>query len=145
MSNLRKEPVIDSQAYTLSHRVRLTWKEVRELAKEKPAPAVPAVEPQAVPVPAPAPAVAAASAPVPTPVIKPALMLSQAQQEALLAELAPAVEAAVRDALSNTIEASLTNAVSRVRADVNRSVTGIVKNALSTELQKIDLNQFLKS
>ena len=146
----RKEPVIDSHACDLTDRVKLTWRDVRDMAAaaQTPRPAAPAF--QAAPVmpvvrkPAASASPAASAAPaVPAAPPVPA-GLSPEEKAALTAVLAPAIEQAVRNALRETLEVSLQNAVTRARADIDRSVSGIVAESVSRELSRIDLSTLIR-
>ena len=123
----RKEPVIDSRAVDLTDRVKLTWRDVRALADE-PTPA--------------------SEAPAPHPVqVEPAASqgrLTEAERKAIALQLAPAVEAAVKHALRETLDLALQNALARVRGDVERSVNGLVADAVSREIARIDLDKILR-
>ncbi len=129
----RKEPVIDSRAVDLTDRVKLTWRDVRALADEAAAEPVPAAQ---------APTPAAPPAP-----IEPAASqgrLTEAEQKAIALQLAPAVEAAVKHALRETLDLALQNALARVRGDVERSVNGLVADAVSREIARLDLGKILR-
>lgn len=129
----RKEPVIDSRAVDLTDRVKLTWRDVRALADEAAAEPVPAAQ---------APTPAAPPAP-----IEPAASqgrLTEAEQKAIALQLAPAVEAAVKHALRETLDLALQNALARVRGDVERSVNGLVADAVSREIARLDLDKILR-
>lgn len=123
MSTLRKEPVIDSDPFDLVDRVKLTWRDVRALAEDHVA------EPTIIP-----PASPEIDAPRDQ-------ALSVEEQKKLIALLTPSIEAAVRRTLRDTLELSLQNALSRVRADVDRSTNGIVTEALSQALKKLPADE----
>ena len=145
----RKEPVIDSHACDLTDRVKLTWRDVRDMAAAaqaqtprpafQAAPVMPVVrKPAASASPAASAEPAVAAAP-PGPA-----GLSPEEKAALTAVLAPAIEQAVRNALRETLEVSLQNAVTRARADIDRSVSGIVAESVSRELSRIDLSTLIR-
>lgn len=123
MSTLRKEPVIDADAFDLVDRVKLTWRDVRALAQDHVA------EPTIIP-----PASPEIDAPRDQ-------ALSVEEQKKLIALLTPSIETAVRRTLRDTLELSLQNALSRVRADVDRSINGIVTEALSQALKKLPADE----
>lgn len=129
----RKEPVIDSRAVDLTDRVKLTWRDVRALADEA------ADEPTQA---------SEAPAPAPHPVqVEPAASqgrLTEAERKAIALQLAPAVEAAVKHALRETLDLALQNALARVRGDVERSVNGLVADAVSREIARLDLDKILR-
>lgn len=129
----RKEPVIDSRAVDLTDRVKLTWRDVRALADEAAAEPVPAAQ---------APAPAAPPAPIETAASQG--RLTEAEQKAIALQLAPAVEAAVKHALRETLDLALQNALARVRGDVERSVNGLVADAVSREIARLDLDKILR-
>ena len=121
MSTERKEPVISSEAFELTDRVRLTWREVRELAESFEA--------------------ASQRAGI-EPVVKEAVntrKLTEEEMKAIAVMIAPAVENAVKEALHDTLEVSLQNASTRIRADLDRSVSGVVNNSIRTELSRIEI------
>lgn len=163
MPNDRKEPVIDKDVYTLEDRVKLTWRDVRDLSVEEPtlASATPAPTPAAPVAPTPAakapaatssPSVTAHSAPKidthATPLTVPNTaasivaarqgLFSEEEKAALVKRLSIEVEASVRQAISETIELSLTNAMARVRTDVDRSLSKIVADAITRELNQLE-------
>ena len=163
MPNDRKEPVIDKDVYTLEDRVKLTWRDVRDLSVEEPtlASTTPAPTPAAPVAPTPAakapaatssPSVTAHSAPKidthATPLTVPNTaasivaarqgLFSEEGKAALVKRLSIEVEASVRQAISETIELSLTNAMARVRTDVDRSLSKIVADAITRELNQLE-------
>lgn len=163
MPNDRKEPVIDKDVYTLEDRVKLTWRDVRDLSVEEPklASTTPAPTPAAPVAPTPAakapaatssPSVTAHSAPKidthATPLTVPNTaasivaarqgLFSEEEKAALVKRLSIEVEASVRQAISETIELSLTNAMARVRTDVDRSLSKIVADAITRELNQLE-------
>ncbi|MDU5054979.1 MAG: hypothetical protein E6234_09045 [Sutterella wadsworthensis] len=163
MPNDRKEPVIDKDVYTLEDRVKLTWRDVRDLSVEEPtlASMTPAPTPAAPVAPTPAakapaatssPSVTAHSAPKidthATPLTVPNTaasivaarqgLFSEEEKAALVKRLSIEVEASVRQAISETIELSLTNAMARVRTDVDRSLSKIVADAITRELNQLE-------
>lgn len=141
MPTERKEPVIDNQTADLTDRVRLTWRDVRALAAQAPAkPTAAPVEPLAADAPDAAQSAEATPSQAQSEVLPPA-KLSPQEQAALTALLAPALENALRAALRETLELSLSNAVTRVRADLDRSVSSMVSEALARELSKADLSK----
>ena len=138
MSIQRQEPVIDSRICDLTARVKLTWRDVRDLAAS--APAAPAESPA----PIVRKAEAASAADTAPAAESPRAGLTDEEKAALTATLAPAVEEAVRNALRETLEMSLQNALTRVRADIDRSVVGIVNESVSKALSRIDLNTLIR-
>lgn len=173
MPNDRKEPIIDKDFYTLEDRVKLTWRDVRDMASEEPvrvAPtvAVPSVQPPTAqatqqPVTAAAAATPSMTAAPGTPTVPPQaprapitaapgtptvpttpetvirhVILTDEQKADLIKRLSIEVEASVRQAISETIELSLTNAMSRVRTDVDRSLSAIISEAVTREVNKVN-------
>ena len=163
MPNDRKEPVIDKDVYTLEDRVKLTWRDVRDLSVEEttlasttpaPTPAAPVAPTPAAKAPAAtsSPSVTAHSAPKidthATPLTVPNTaasivaarqgLFSEEEKAALVKRLSIEVEASVRQAISETIELSLTNAMARVRTDVDRSLSKIVADAITRELNQLE-------
>lgn len=138
MSIQRKEPVIDSRICDLTDRVKLTWRDVRDLAASSP------VAPAESPAPMVREAEAASVADTAPAAESPRAGLTDEEKAALTAALAPAVEEAVRNALRETLEMSLQNALTRVRADIDRSVAGIVNESVSKALSRIDLNTLIR-
>ena len=70
--------------------------------------------------------------------------LTPDERAALAAQLAPAIEAAVKHALRETLDLALQNALARVRGDVERSVNGLVAEAVSRELERLDLDKIAR-
>ena len=128
----RKEPVIDSRAVDLTDRVKLTWRDVRTLADEA------ATQPQIRADEPPAPEV------LTTETATSSARLTPDERAALAAQLAPAIEAAVKHALRETLDLALQNALARVRGDVERSVNGLVAEAVSRELERPDLDKIAR-
>ncbi|WP_417204025.1 hypothetical protein [Sutterella wadsworthensis] len=133
----RQEPVIDSRflkCRTLKDRVDLPWETVENLTKQTQTPI-----PTQVHVP---------SQPVaeiePQPFEPQPLILTEAEKKALIARLAPAVEAALRENLKNTVEMAAENAVTRIKADLERSVASTIQQAVAAEVQKLDLSDIIK-
>lgn len=133
----RKEPVMAPSVSALEERIPLTWREVNELASvssaaeavEKPEPATAS--------PASAPAVAA---PVATEENR---ALTDEEIAALCDHLMPVLEKTIRDALSQTLEMTLHNALMRVRSDLDRSIQPMVRQALERELRAENLSRAL--
>lgn len=121
----RQEPVIDSRflkCRTLKDRVDLSWETVENLTKQ-----------MQTPIPTQAPVQS-----------QPPLILTEAEKKALIARLAPAVEAALRENLKNTVEMAAENAVTRIKADLERSVASTIQQAVAAEVQKLDLSDIIK-
>ena len=116
----RKEPVIDSRAVDLTDRVKLTWRDVRTLADE----AAASTQPQ----------IRADEPPAPL----------CWHWTSYFYPRPPAIEAAVKHALRETLDLALQNALARVRGDVERSVNGLVAEAVSQELERLDLDKIAR-
>ena len=130
----RKEPVMAPSVSALEERIPLTWREVNELASvtaaaETPAPAaeVPAVAP-AVPEPA---------------AVQENRSLTEEEIAALCDHLMPVLEKTIREALSQTLEMTLHNALMRVRSDLDRSIQPMIRQALERELRAENLSSAL--
>lgn len=133
----RQEPVIDSRflkCRTLKDRVDLPWETVENLTKQTQAPIPTQVHVQSQPV----------AEIEPQPFEPQPLILTEAEKKALIARLAPAVEAALRDNLKNTVEMAAENAVTRIKADLERSVASTIQQAVAAEVQKLDLSDIIK-
>lgn len=128
----RQEPVIDASALPLKNRVKLTWREVRGLAAETAAASAP-VEPAFGAAPQQPAPFAEAAAPA-------ALELSADERKAIAERLAPLVEDAVRLAMRDVIDAALANAMSRVKGDIERSLSTVVSRAVASQLTALDLS-----
>lgn len=131
----RKEPVMAPSVSALEDRIPLTWREVNELASVS-APAVKPDPVEAAPVSAPV-----VAAPVPTEENR---ALSDEEIAALCDHLTPVLEKTVREALSQTLEMTLHNALMRVRSDLDRSIQPMVRQALERELRADILSHVLK-
>ena len=133
----RQEPVIDSRflkCRTLKDRVDLPWETVENLTKQTQTPIPTQVHVQSQPV----------AEIEPQPFEPQPLILTEAEKKALIARLAPAVEAALRENLKNTVEMAAENAVTRIKADLERSVASTIQHAVAAEVQKLDLSDIIK-
>ena len=133
----RQEPVIDSRflkCRTLKDRVDLPWETVENLTKQTQTPIPTQVHVQSQPV----------AEIEPQPFEPQPLILTEAEKKALIARLAPAVEAALRENLKNTVEMAAENAVTRIKADLERSVASTIRRAVAAEVQKLDLSDIIK-
>ena len=133
----RQEPVIDSRflkCRTLKDRVDLPWDTVENLTKQTQTPIPTQVHVQSQPV----------AEIEPQPFEPQPLILTEAEKKALIARLAPAVEAALRENLKNTVEMAAENAVTRIKADLERSVASTIQQAVAAEVQKLDLSDIIK-
>ncbi|MCB7457590.1 hypothetical protein [Sutterella wadsworthensis] len=133
----RQEPVIDSRflkCRTLKDRVDLPWETVENLTKQTQTPIPTQVHVQSQPV----------AEIEPQPFEPQPLILTDAEKKALIARLAPAVEAALRENLKNTVEMAAENAVTRIKADLERSVASTIQQAVAAEVQKLDLSDIIK-
>lgn len=122
----RKEPVMAPSVLPLEERIPLTWREVNELASVKSAEEKP--EP-------------ASEAPVDKPTVNDSVataenrLLTEEEIAALCDHLTPVLEKSIREALSQTLEMTLHNALMRVRSDLDRSIQPMVRQALERELR----------
>lgn len=122
----RKEPVMAPSVLPLEERIPLTWREVNELASVKSAEEKP--EP-------------ASDAPVDKTAVDDSVaaeenrLLTEEEIAALCDHLTPALEKSIREALSQTLEMTLHNALMRVRSDLDRSIQPMVRQALERELR----------
>lgn len=130
----RKEPVMAPSVLPLEERIPLTWREVNELASVKSAEEKP--EP-------------ASEAPVDKPTVNDSVataenrLLTEEEIAALSDHLTPVLEKSIRDALSQTLEMTLHNALMRVRSDLDRSIQPMVRQALERELRAEILSRAL--
>lgn len=130
----RKEPVMAPSVLPLEERIPLTWREVNELASVKSAEEKP--EP-------------ASEAPVAKPAVDDSVateenrLLTEEEIAALCDHLTPVLEKSIRDALSQTLEMTLHNALMRVRSDLDRSIQPMVRQALERELRAEILSRAL--
>ena len=130
----RKEPVMAPSVSALEERIPLTWREVNELASVTAAAEAPA------PV-AEAPAVAPV---VPEPAaVQENRSLTEEEIAALCDHLMPVLEKTIREALSQTLEMTLHNALMRVRSDLDRSIQPMIRQALERELRAENLSRAL--
>ena len=138
----RQEPVIDS-ARTLQNRVKLTWREVRDLAVDQKEPMLSTAPSSARPDSVTEAAVPAAD-PQPVPKPSPIATLSDADRAAIAAYLSPRIEEALRSALRDALDMAIANAATRVKSDVERALGGIVAQTVLQELEKVDFSKLLK-
>ena len=133
----RQEPGIDARFLKyrpLKDRVDLPWETVENLTKQTQTPIPTQVHVQSQPV----------AEIEPQPFEPQPLILTEAEKKALIARLAPAVEAALRENLKNTVEMAAENAVTRIKADLERSVASTIQQAVAAEVQKLDLSDIIK-
>lgn len=130
----RKEPVMAPSVSALEERIPLTWREVNELASVTAAAEAPAPVAEASAV---APAV-----PKPT-TVQENRALSEEEIAALCDHLMPVLEKTIREALSQTLEMTLHNALMRVRSDLDRSIQPMIRQALERELRAENLSRAL--
>lgn len=133
----RKEPVMAPSVSALKERIPLTWREVNELAS---------VSTQTNAVDEPEPAVASPAGA--TTVAEPAAAegnraLTDEEIAALCDHLTPVLEKTIREALSQTLEMTLHNALMRVRSDLDRSIQPMIRQALERELRTENLSRAL--
>lgn len=130
MSTERKEPVISNDAFDLTNRVKLTWRDIRDLSEASSAlasdnKAVDTIDTATPP-----------HSSVQTAAVR---KLTEEEMKAIAAMIAPALEASIKAALKDTLEVSLHNASTRIRGDLDRSVASVVNESIRSELAKIDL------
>ena len=133
----RKEPVMAPSVSALEERIPLTWREVNELAS---------VSTQTNAVEEPEPAVASPEGSAAVTELAPAeanRALTDEEIAALCDHLTPVLEKTIRDALSQTLEITLHNALMRVRSDLDRSIQPMVRQALERELRAEILSRAL--
>lgn len=133
MTNLRQEPVLNAgsaPALKLTDRIDLSWAELLGLA-------APAAEPEV----RESASVAVTADPMPQPF---ALELTDEERKAIAARLAPLIEQAVREGLRDAIDFSLSNAVSRMKGDLERTVSALVTRAVDREVKALRLSDFVK-
>ncbi len=133
----RKEPVMAPSVSALEERIPLTWREVNELAS---------VSTQANAVEKPESAVAspAGDAALAEPAAAEAnRALTDEEIAALCDHLTPVLEKTIREALSQTLEMTLHNALMRVRSDLDRSIQPMIRQALERELRAEILSRAL--
>lgn len=130
----RKEPVMAPSISALEERIPLTWREVNELASVTAAAEAPAPVAEA---PAVVPTVAE------TTTVQENRTLSEEEIAALCDHLMPVLEKTIREALSQTLEMTLHNALMRVRSDLDRSIQPMIRQALERELRAENLSRAL--
>ena len=152
----RQEPVIDANATTsvlLTHRVPLSWEELVRIAPaEAPREPTLTLPPAAESAPvastaaakAPEPAPAAPVAPAPAPAEPQPLLLTDAEKKAIIARLAPGIEATVRQGLRDALDLAVSNAVTRLKADLERTLSAQVVQAVDKEIRRADLSDIVK-
>lgn len=135
----RKEPVMAPSVSALEERIPLTWREVNELAS---------VSTLTNTVEKPESSVASSAGAGATAVAEPAAAevnraLTEEEIVALCDHLTPILEKTIREALSQTLEMTLHNALMRVRSDLDRSIQPMVRQALERELRAEILSRAL--
>lgn len=127
----RQEPVLNTgvaPVLKLTDRIGLSWAELLDLAHPSHEKASPAE-------------VSSCADTMPRPF---ELELTEEEKKAIAARLAPLVERAVREGLRDAIDFSLSNAVSRMKGDLERSVSALVTRAVDREVQNLHLSDFVK-
>lgn len=130
----RKEPVMAPSVSALEERIPLTWREVNELASVKSAAETPGPVAET---PAVAPTVSEPAA------VREDCALTEAEIATLCDHLMPVLEKTIREALSQTLEMTLHNALMRVRSDLDRSIQPMIRQALERELRAENLSRAL--
>ena len=140
----RQEPVIDANAKpykTLTERVTLSWKELLGL-KPAAGPQEPTLglEPES----AAAPAAAPADALAPKPFEPQPLVLSEEEKKAIIERLTPGIEASVREGLRDVLDLSVSNAVARMKGDLERTLSSLVTQAIEREIKSLKVDDIVK-
>ena len=155
----RQEPVIDANAKpykTLTERVTLSWKELLGL-KPAASPQEPTLglEPESAVPPAAAPQVQAspkgpevtvpsADALAPKPFEPQPLVLSEEEKKAIIERLTPGIEASVREGLRDVLDLSVSNAVARMKGDLERTLSSLVTQAIEREIKSLKVDDIVK-
>lgn len=156
----RQEPVIDANAKpykTLTERVTLSWKELLGL-KPAASPQEPTLglEPESAVPPAAAPQVQAsapkgpevtvpsADALAPKPFEPQPLVLSEEEKKAIIERLTPGIEASVREGLCDVLDLSVSNAVARMKGDLERTLSSLVTQAIEREIKSLKVDDIVK-
>ncbi|KAB7651487.1 hypothetical protein FG381_09730 [Sutterella faecalis] len=156
----RQEPVIDANAKpykTLTERVTLSWKELLGL-KPAAGPQEPTLglEPESAAAPAAAPKVQASAPKGPEVTVPPAdalapkpfepqpLVLSEEEKKAIIERLTPGIEASVREGLRDVLDLSVSNAVARMKGDLERTLSSLVTQAIEREIKSLKVDDIVK-
>lgn len=149
----RQEPVIDANAKpykTLTERVTLSWKELLglkpaagpqepTLGLEPESPAAPAAAPKGPEVTVPPP-----DALAPKPFEPQPLVLSEEEKKAIIERLTPRIEASVREGLRDVLDLSVSNAVARMKGDLERTLSSLVAQAIEREIKSLRVDDIVK-
>ena len=156
----RQEPVIDANAKpykTLTERVTLSWKELLGL-KPAAGPQEPTLgrAPESAAAPAAAPKVQASAPKGPEVTVPPAdalapkpfepqpLVLSEEEKKAIIERLTPGIEASVREGLRDVLDLSVSNAVARMKGDLERTLSSLVTQAIEREIKSLKVDDIVK-
>lgn len=156
----RQEPVIDANAKpykTLTERVTLSWKELLGL-KPAASPQDPTLglEPESAVPPAAAPQVQASAPKGPEVTVPSAdalaqkpfepqpLVLSEEEKKAIIERLTPGIEASVREGLRDVLDLSVSNAVARMKGDLERTLSSLVTQAIEREIKSLKVDDIVK-
>ena len=142
----RQEPVIDANATAsvlLTQRVPLSWEELVRIAPAE-APREPTLTLPPTPEPEPAALTAESKAPEPAPAEPQPLHLTDAEKKAIIARLAPGIEATVRQGLHDALDLAVSNALTRLKADLERTLSAQVVQAVDKEIRRADLSDIVK-
>ncbi len=139
----RQDPILDTTPIVLNERVKLPWREVKALSETEKR--VPLTQPE--PIWAPEPEVQTPPPVAPAPKVEavPLRALDENDRRELVEALMPAIVAQIQTQLNETIEASLSNALARTRADMERTLPLVTAKAIQEAIDKTDLTKFLKS
>ena len=156
----RQEPVIDANAKpykTLTERVTLSWKELLglkpaagpqepTLGLEPENPAAFAAAPLAVPAAPKGPEVTVPppDALAPKPFEPQPLVLSEEEKKAIIERLTPGIEASVREGLRDVLDLSVSNAVARMKGDLERTLSSLVTQAIEREIKSLKVDDIVK-
>ena len=162
----RQEPVIGTESETcrtLTERVLISWGALERIAAGPREPtlglepaspveteSVPTENSEAAPKDDAAPADGQGAPAEPAPILVPVphepqpLILTDAEKNAIIERLAPQIESSVRQGLHDALELAVSNAVTRMKSDVQRSLSQQVLQAVDEKLRELDLSDLVR-
>ena len=71
-------------------------------------------------------------------------MLSEEEKKAIIERLTPRIEASVREGLRDVLDLSVSNAVARMKGDLERTLSSLVAQAIEREIKSLRVDDIVK-
>ena len=72
------------------------------------------------------------------------LVLSEEEKKAIIERLTPGIEASVREGLRDVLDLSVSNAVARMKGDLERTLSSLVTQAIEREIKSLKVDDIVK-